>query len=86
MENIDKGIELTGRTAEDLENNGCVYDIGIVPPKCNEDCFECWHTEFTAMIPDCFKACDCDTCERHEETCCVNKKEECKDKCIMRLA
>jgi hypothetical protein len=87
MRNIDKGVELTGRTAEDLINNECVFYIGILPSAgCTEECGECWESKFKSMVPDCFKQCSCEVCERYEEVCCVNKKDECRGNCVMRLA
>ena len=87
MRNINKGVELTGKPGEYLIKNECVFNIGILPAqKCTEECHECWLSKFKYLIPDCFKQCNCETCEKHEEVCCVNKEEKCKVNCIMKLA
>ena len=82
MTNLEKGVEISGRTSEDLLNNECPQLYGILPSRnCDDQCTICWEDEYSGMYPDCFKRCECEVCQKHEEVCCLNKTEECKGKC-----
>lgn len=83
MRIIDKGIEISGKTEEDLRDNACPQAFNLLTHSCNEDCGECWEEEYIGTFPECFKICACRVCEKHEEACCVNEKEECKGNCIV---
>ena len=65
MTNIEKGIEITGRTADDLKDNECPRSLGIVTSSCTENCCDCWKEKFTALrqpsLPDGFQ------CIEHED-------------------
>lgn len=80
LTNLEKGIEISGRTSEDLVNNECPRDLNILPKRgCDEQCSFCWEEEFTGMYPDCWKPCECEVCQKYDETCCLNKTDNCMD-------
>ena len=82
MTNLDKAVELTNRSKDDLSENECPLHFGILPKRrCDDQCGECWEEELWALIPDCFKACECRVCKRHQETCCAKETEECTGHC-----
>jgi hypothetical protein len=81
LTNLEKAVEISGRDANDIINE-CPQLFNILPKRsCDEQCSLCWEEEFTSMYPECWKPCECEVCQKHEETCCLNKTDECKGHC-----
>ena len=84
MTNLEKAIEMTGKFGEGLKENGCPLSVGIIPKRnCDEQCSLCWEEEFWALIPDCYKQCQCRVCKDNEYECCANETDKCKGNCVV---
>lgn len=51
MKNIDKGIELSGMTADELYEGNCPRNFDIHTDGCREDdCALCWNEEYKGKL------------------------------------